>query len=99
MDTLARRTAQGLGRYFRVTDGRGESSEVRDETLDVGLIVLHRDQPLLDFPPGRQEHSAVVLEEPVRVTERILNAAEAAEIPDRPGREHHAALRAHRHDP
>src|SRR5512146_3246666 len=47
-------SALGSGAY-----GLGEFSEVCDQALDIRLIVLHRDQPLLDLAPRRQENPAV----------------------------------------
>src|SRR5947209_3725490 len=49
------------------TYGLGEFSEVCDQAVDIRLIVLHRDQPLLDLAPGREENPAVGLVETVRV--------------------------------
>src|SRR5690349_11610935 len=79
--------ALGSGTY-----GLGEFSEVRDQAVDIRLIVLHRDQPLLDLAPRRQENSAVVLVEPVRVAVPVVHAEEAAVVGHRVGGEHHAAL-------
>ena len=73
-------------------DGRGERPEVGDQQVDVGLVVLDRDEPLLDLAPRRQEHAAVVLEEPVRVAVAVIDTEEAAVVADRLGGEHHAAL-------
>src|SRR5690348_5933141 len=46
-------SALGSGTY-----GMGDFSEVRDQAVDIRLIVLHRDQPLLDLAPRRQENPA-----------------------------------------
>src|SRR6185437_13639816 len=40
-------------------DRGGERGEVRHQQVYVRLIVLDRDQPLLDLAPRRQEHAAV----------------------------------------
>src|SRR5690348_14168148 len=80
-------SALGSGTY-----GLGEFSEVGGQAVDIRLIVLHRDQPLLDLAPRRQENSAVVLVEPVRVAVPVVHAEEAAVVGDRVGGEHHAAL-------
>src|SRR5467141_3794489 len=72
--------------------GPGEDSEVLDQAVDVRLVVLHRDEPLLDLAPRRQENPAVVLVEPVRVTVPVVRAEEAAVVGDRFGGEDHAAL-------
>src|SRR6478736_9829015 len=72
--------------------GPGEDGEILDQAVDIRLIVLHRDQPLLDLAPRRQENSAVVLVEPVRVAVPVVHAEEAAVAGDRVGGEHHAAL-------
>src|SRR5690242_6804963 len=74
------------------TYGLGEFSEVRDQAVYIRLIVLHRDQPLLDLAPRRQENPAVVLVEPVRVAVPVVHAEEAAVVGHRVGGEHHAAL-------
>ena len=61
----------------------GEVVEVGDEPVDVGVGVLHRDQPLLDLAPRRQEHAAVVLDQPVRVAVAVVELEEVAEVADR----------------
>src|SRR6202042_1149509 len=96
-----------LRKTFRITDQityqelgaerGGEPGKVVGEPGDVRLVVLHRDQPLLDLSPGRQEDPAIVLVEPVRVAVGIVDAEEAAEVADRFGGEHHAALGADRY--
>ena len=86
---------RGLSRHRRLLQrrqGRRERGEVLHQAVDVRLVVLDRDQPLLALPPRRQEHPAVVLVQPVRVAVRVVDAEEVAEVPDRVGREHHAAL-------
>src|SRR5580693_8394534 len=70
----------------------GEDAEVVDQAVHVGLVVLDRDQPLLDLAPGREEDAAVVLIKPVRVAVPVVNAQETAVAGDRFGGEHHAAL-------
>src|SRR6478609_4983465 len=72
--------------------GPGEDGEVLDQAVDIRLIVLHRDQPLLDLAPRRQENPAVVLEEPVRVAVPVVHAEEAAVAGHGVRREHDAAL-------
>ena len=75
-------------------DGVREPGEVRDEPVDVGVGVLHREQPLLDLAPGRQEDAAVVLDEPVRLPEPVVDAEEVAVLADALALERDAALRA-----
>src|SRR5271170_8057241 len=70
----------------------GEGAEVLDQSVNVGPVVLDRDQPLLDLAPGREEDAAIMLVKPVRVTVPVVHAEEAAVAGDRFGREHHAAL-------
>src|ERR1700733_7762767 len=72
--------------------GSGEDAEVRYEAVDVGFVVLDRDQPLLDLAPWREENAAVVLIEPVRVAVPVVHAQEAAVAGDGLGREHYAAF-------
>src|SRR2546430_10445393 len=60
--------------------GPGEDSEVLDQAVDVRLVVLHRDEPLLDLAPRRQENPAVVLVEPVRMAVPVVHAEEAAVV-------------------
>src|SRR6185437_2016337 len=72
--------------------GPGEDGEVCDQAVDIRLIVLHRDQPLLDLAPRRQENPAVVLVEPVRVAVPVIHAEEAAVVRDPAVDEHDAAL-------
>src|SRR6185437_12099270 len=72
--------------------GPGEDGEVCDETVDICLIVLHGDQPLLDLAPRRQENPAVVLVEPVRVAVPVVHAEEGAVAGHGIRREHDAAL-------
>src|SRR5579884_112718 len=74
------------------TYGLGEFSEVRDQAVDIRLIVLHRDQPLLDLAPRRQENPAVVLVEPVGVAVPVVHAEEAAVVRHRVGGEDDTAL-------
>src|SRR5882724_1367265 len=78
------------------THGLGEFSEVRDQAVDIRFIVLHRDQPLLDLAPRRQENPAVVLVEPVGMAVPVVHAEEAAVVRDRIGGEDDAALGARR---
>src|SRR5579871_4635205 len=77
----------------------GEGAEVADEPVDVRFVVLYGDQPLLDLAPGRQEHPAVVLEQPVSVTERAVDGEELAVVPDDFRAEDDAALGAGGHHP
>ena len=79
-------------RFVASSDGSGEDGEVLDEAVDVRLIVLHRDEPLLDLAPGRQEDPAVVLVEPVRMAVPVVHAEEAAVVRHGLGGEHDAAL-------
>src|SRR5712671_3621126 len=72
--------------------GPGEDGEVLDQAVDIRLIVLHRNQPLLDLAPRRQENAAVVLVEPVRVAVPVVHAQEAAVVRDLAGGEDDAAL-------
>ena len=73
-------SANGRGANFRGANFCGEGAEVGDEAVDVRFVVLHGDQPLLDLAPGRQEHPAVVLEQPVRVAEGVVDGEEAAVV-------------------
>src|SRR3954468_15844189 len=87
--TPSTRIAPPLG-GFSGCDGRplmpsachrsGQASEVRDEPVDIGVGVLHRDQPLLDLAPRRQEDAAVVLDQPVRVAELGVDLEKAAVV-------------------
>ena len=47
--------------------------------------MLYGDEPLLDFPPGRQEDPAIVLKQPVCVAVPVVNAEETAVVADRFG--------------
>src|SRR6266536_1310429 len=78
--------------------GLGKIAKIPYKHVDVRLVMLHRDQPLLDLPPGRQEDAAVVLEEPVRMAVGVLDAEEAAEVAHGLGGKDDAALRADRDD-
>src|SRR5579875_1913274 len=80
------------------TDLVAEPGEVRDEPVDVGVAVLDREQPLLDLPPWRQEHATVVLDEPVRLAEPVVDLEEVPVLANRVGAERDAALRADAHD-
>src|SRR4051794_4092443 len=84
--------SHGLVARGSATYGFGEFSEVRDQAVDIRLIVLHGDQPLLDLAPRRQENPAVVLVEPVSVAVPVVHAEEAAVVGDRLAGEDHAAL-------
>src|SRR5579875_1289530 len=75
-----------------------EPGEVRDEPVDVGVAVLNREQPLLDLAPRRQEHATVVLDEPVRLAEPVVDLEEVAVLAHRLGPESDATLRADAHD-
>src|SRR6516164_10558927 len=85
--------AQASFCWLRMDCG-GESAEVPHQPVDVRLVVLDGDQPLLDLAPGRQEDPAVVLEQPVRVAERVIGGEEAAVVGDGLVREDDAAFRA-----
>ena len=69
-----------------------------NKPVNIGCVVLHRDQPLLALAPRREEDAAVVLIEPVRVTIGIVDAQEVTEIADRLRGEYHSALGARGHD-
>src|ERR1035441_1397763 len=75
-----------------LADRSSEIGEIGDEPIDIRVIMLHGDQPLLGLAPRRQEYPAVVLQQPVRVTVGVVDVQEAAEIADRLGGEDHAAL-------
>src|SRR5205823_4925195 len=72
--------------------GPGEDGEVLDQAVDIRFVMLHRDQPLLDLAPWRQENPAVVLVEPVRVAVPVVHAEEAAVVGDLVGCEYDATL-------
>ena len=61
----------------------GEHTEIRDQTIDVGLIVLNRDEPLLGLAPGRKKDAAVVLEQPVGVAVPVVDGQVVAVVADR----------------
>src|SRR5438034_2301526 len=77
-------------------DRLGEGDEVGQEAVDVVVAVLDRDQPLLRLAPGRQEHAAVVLEQPVAVAPAAVDGQEVAVVAHRRGGEGDAALGADR---
>src|SRR5258708_17241970 len=60
--------------------------------------MLNRDQPLLRLAPRWQEHPAVVLEQPVRMTVLVVDRDEVAEVAYRLRAEDDAALSTDRHD-
>jgi hypothetical protein len=62
---------------------RGQPAEVGDEPVDVGLGVLHGQQPLLDLAPRWQEHPAIVLHEPVQVAPAVVDLEEVAVVAHR----------------
>ena len=70
---------------LRPADRSGEDAEVLHEAVDVGLVVLDRDEPLLDLAPGREEDPAVVLIEPVRVVPNYLSCGPFCKPPILPG--------------
>ena len=72
---------------------RGQLAEVGDQAVDVGLGVLHRQQPLLDLAPRWEEHPAIVLQEPVQLPPAVVDGEEVAVVAHRLGREADAALR------
>src|SRR5947208_1565968 len=82
----------GPAAYGPAAYGPCEVGEVCDEPVDIRLIVLHRDQPLLDLAPRRQENPAVVLVEPVRVAVPVVHAEEAAVVGHCVRCEYHTAL-------
>src|ERR1035441_7704373 len=55
-------------------DRGGKGGKIRHELVNIVRIVLNRDQPLLDLAPWRQEDAAVVLEQPVGIDVRIVDA-------------------------
>src|SRR5215510_4464990 len=75
-----------------------ETVDISIKSCDVALVVLNRDQPLLGLTPGRQEHSAVVLEQPVRVAVLVVDSEEVAKVLYRLSAEDDAALGPDRHD-
>src|SRR6478609_3202562 len=86
-----------------VTGGRSRSrrsgghrlskpGEVRGEPVDIGLVVLNGQQPLLHLAPRRQEHTAIVLHQPMQVAQSIVDLKEIAEIVNRLAVERHTAL-------
>src|SRR5258708_744060 len=60
--------------------------------------MLNRDQPLLRLAPRWQEHAAVVLQQPVRMTVLVVDRDEVAEVAYRLRAEDDAALSTDRHD-
>src|SRR6201991_1432930 len=72
-------------------DRCGEPAEVRGESVDIVLVVLNRQQPLLHLPPWREEYTAIVLHQPVQVAESGVDFQEIAELADPLGAEGHAA--------
>ena len=76
--------------------GVAKRSTLAHEPVDVLVGVLHRDRPLLALAPRRQEHAAVVLVQPVRVAELVVDVEEVAVVADRVGQEDDAALGAGR---
>src|SRR3954469_24058906 len=80
------------------TDRGSEPVEVCGEPVDVRVIVLHRQQPLLHLPPRRQKYATVVLDEPVRVAQAVVDAEEVTVFPHRFGAEGDATLGTDAHD-
>ncbi len=76
----------------------GEPGEVGGEPVDIVLVVLNRQQPLLHLPPWREKHTAIVLHEPVQVAQSGVDLQEVAELADPVAAERHAALGADGHD-
>ena len=72
--------------------------EVAEKTVDIGGVVLDRDEPLFGLSPGWQEHPTVVLEQPVRMVVPVVNLEEVPVVANRLGREGDATLRPDRHD-
>ena len=73
-------------------------AHVGDEPVDVGLVVLHGEQPLLHLAPWRQEDAAVVLHQPVQMAQPLVDVEEVAEVAHRPVEEADAALGPGGHD-
>src|SRR5689334_15106257 len=73
----------------------GEPGEVAREAVDVGIVVLDGQQPLLHLSPRRKEDAAVVLHEPVCLAEAPVDKEEVAIFAHPPGPERDATLRTH----
>src|SRR5579884_3330530 len=97
-NALARATSEIAPPVMPASAGdRGrEAGEVADEPVDVGLVVLDGQQPLLHLPPRRQEHPAVVLDEPVQLVQPVVDAEEVTVFAHRLVPEGDAPLGAHR---
>ena len=78
---------------------RSQLAEVGDEQVDVGLGVLHGQQPLLDLAPGWEEHAPIVLQEPVQVAPLVVDLEEVAVVAHRRPGEGHASLGPDADDP
>ena len=63
----------------------GEPLDVAHEPVDVGLVVLDGEQPLLHLAPWRQEDAAVVLNQPVQVAEPLVDVQEVPVVASRAG--------------
>ena len=53
----------------------GEPGEVGGEPVDIVLVVLNGQQPLLHLAPWREKHPAIVLHEPVQVAQSGVDLA------------------------
>src|ERR1700754_2610824 len=73
-------------------DHLSEPAEIRGESVDIVLVVLNRQQPLLHLPPWREKYTAIVLHEPVQVAESGINFKEVPKFADPFTPERHAAL-------
>ena len=60
--------------------------------------MLDRDEPLFGLAPRREEHAAVVLEQPVGVVVPVVDLQELPVVVHDVGRERHATFGPDRHD-
>src|SRR6187200_1125797 len=60
----------------------GEPREVGGEPVDIALVVLNGQQPLLHLPPRREKHPAIVLHEPVQVAQSGVDLKEIPKFAD-----------------
>jgi len=91
-------TARTEARGDLVPYGPSETLEVADEAVDVGAVVLDRDEPLLGLAPGREEDATVVLDQPMGVVVPVVDLEEVAVVMYRLNREGDATLRPDRDD-
>ena len=68
------------------------------EPVDVVAIVLHGQEPLLNLPPWREEHTAIVLHQPVQLAVSGVDLQEVTELAHRVTPKRHAPLGPDRHD-